>query len=107
MKLSSSLCLTSVLAGSGSRPLHRSAEPRPFYAGKTINMIVGCRPAAARMPMPGCLHVIFRDTFRHAQYRSAESARRGSLKSVVYLNTTAPSDGTQIGTFSSTLLMSR
>jgi tripartite-type tricarboxylate transporter receptor subunit TctC len=82
-----------------------ATEVRPFYAAKTINIVVGLPPGggadayarllARHLPrhIPGAPNIVVQNL-----------PGAGSLKSVLYIGTTAPQDGTTIGTFSSTLI---
>src|ERR1051325_2993557 len=75
--------------------LAHAEEARPFYAGKTLNIVVGLPPgggadAYARLVqrylaphIPGRPSVVVQNT-----------PGAGSMKSVMFLNTTAPGDGT-------------
>jgi tripartite-type tricarboxylate transporter receptor subunit TctC len=80
-------------------------QARPFYAGKQITIVVGLPPggggdAYARLVqrylarhIPGTPNILVQNM-----------PGAGSLKSVMYLNNTAPADGTVMATFSSTLI---
>jgi tripartite-type tricarboxylate transporter receptor subunit TctC len=82
-----------------------AAEPRPFYAGKTVTIIVG-------LPPGGSADAYARLVQRH--YPRFVSGRptivvqnapgAGSLRAVTYLTANMPADGTAIGTFSSALI---
>jgi tripartite-type tricarboxylate transporter receptor subunit TctC len=82
-----------------------AAQARPFYAGKTINIIVG-------LPAGGGADAYARLLARHLPWHIPGAPNivvqnlpgAGSLKSVLYIATTAPQDGTAVGTFSSTLI---
>jgi tripartite-type tricarboxylate transporter receptor subunit TctC len=81
------------------------AADRPFYAGKTINLIVGEPPGGGSDAYARLLSRYF------ARYIPGTPAvivqnmpGAGTLKSVIYVNTTAPQDGTVIATFSSALI---
>jgi tripartite-type tricarboxylate transporter receptor subunit TctC len=83
----------------------QAVEARPFYAGKTLTVVVGLPPgggadAYARLVqryyakhIPGAPTIVVQNL-----------PGAGSLKAVMYLNTTAPADGTVLATFSSTLI---
>ena len=80
-------------------PFIAHAADRPFYAGKTINLIVGEPPG-------GGADAYARLLSRHlAKYIPGTPAiiiqnmpGAGTLKSVMYVNTTAPQDGTVLAT---------
>src|SRR5262245_36224951 len=83
----------------------KAADARPFYAGKTLTIVVGLPPggggdAYARLVqrflpqrIPGRPTVVVQNL-----------PGAGSLKAVMYLNTTASTDGTVLATFSSALI---
>jgi tripartite-type tricarboxylate transporter receptor subunit TctC len=85
--------------------LAQAEDARPFYAGKTLNIVVGLPPgggadAYARLVqrylakrIPGAPQVVVQNM-----------PGAGSMKSVIYLNTTASADGTVMVTFSSALI---
>src|SRR6185369_7984498 len=85
--------------------LAHAADARPFYAGKTLNIVVGLPPgggadAYARLVqrylarrIPGTPQVVVQNM-----------PGAGSMKAVMYVNTTAPADGTVMVTFSSALI---
>ena len=83
----------------------KAADARPFYAGKTVTIVVG-------LPTGGGGDTYARLVQRFLAPRIPGRPTivvqnlpgAGSLKSVMYLNTTAPADGTAIGTFSSALI---
>ena len=85
--------------------LAHAAEPRPFYAGKTLNLIVGLPPGGGA---DAYARLLARHLQRHIPGGPSIVVQNmpgaGTLKSVMYLNTTAPSDGTTVGTFSSALI---
>ena len=95
-----------VAAGLAALPsLAHAADARPFYAGKTLNIVVGLPPgggadAYARLVqrylakhIPGAPQVVVQNM-----------PGAGSMKAVMFLNTTAPADGTVMVTFSSALI---
>jgi tripartite-type tricarboxylate transporter receptor subunit TctC len=104
-RIPASLRLYCVAALFAALPLVAYAADRPFYAGKTINLIVGEPPG-------GGSDAYARLLSRHlAKYIAGTPAivvqnmpGAGTLKSVMYVNTTAPQDGTVIATFSSALI---
>jgi tripartite-type tricarboxylate transporter receptor subunit TctC len=83
----------------------QAAEPRPFYAGRTMTIVVGLPPgggadAYARLVqrhyggyIPGRPSIVVQNL-----------PGAGSLQSVMYLSANAQSDGTVLGMFSSALL---
>ena len=85
--------------------LAHAEDARPFYAGKTLNIVVGLPPgggadAYARLVqrylarrIPGTPQVVVQNM-----------PGAGSMKAVMFLNTTAPADGTVMVTFSSALI---
>jgi tripartite-type tricarboxylate transporter receptor subunit TctC len=81
------------------------AAERPFYAGKTINLIVG-EPAGGGSD--AYARLLSRHIAKHIPGQPNIVVQNmpgaGTLKSVIYLNTTAPADGTAIATFSSALI---
>ena len=86
-------------------PLTAHAAERPFYAGKTINLIVG-EPAGGGAD--AYARLLSRHLGRYIPGAPAVIVQNmpgaGTLKSVMYLNSTAPQDGTVIATFSSALI---
>ena len=93
-------------AGFAALPLFaHAAEQRPFYAGKTLNLIVGEPPGGGSDTYA---RLLARHIVRHILGTPAIVVQNmpgaGTLKSVIYLNTAAPSDGTVIATFSSALI---
>jgi tripartite-type tricarboxylate transporter receptor subunit TctC len=86
-------------------PLVAHAADRPFYAGKTINLIVGEPPGGGA---DAYARLLSRHLARHIPGAPAVIVQNmpgaGTLKSVMYVNTTAPQDGTVIATFSSALI---
>ena len=83
----------------------RAAEPRPFYAGKTLTIIVGLPPGGGA---DAYARLVQRHYARYIQGRPSVVVQNlpgaGSLQAVMYLSTNAPTDGTVLGTFSSALL---
>jgi tripartite-type tricarboxylate transporter receptor subunit TctC len=81
------------------------AEPRPFYAGKTITIVVGLPPGGAA---DAYARLVQRHYPRHIPGRPTIVVQNlpgaGSLRAVTYLTASMPADGTAIGTFSSALL---
>ena len=106
MRISSS-CVISCALGLAvlAPPPAQAADARPFYAGKTINMIVGLPPGGGA---DAYARLLARHLPRHIPGAPTIVVQNlpgaGSLKAVVYLDSAAPSDGTAIGTFSSTLI---
>jgi tripartite-type tricarboxylate transporter receptor subunit TctC len=82
-----------------------AAEQRPFYSGKTLNVIVGEPPGGGA---DAYARLLSRHLARHIPGTPSVIVQNmpgaGTLKSVVYLNATAPTDGTTIATFSSALI---
>ncbi|MSP93639.1 MAG: hypothetical protein EXR00_00065 [Alphaproteobacteria bacterium] len=85
--------------------LAHAAEQRPFYAGKTLNVIVGLPPGGGA---DAYARLLARHLAKHIPGQPSIVVQNmpgaGTLKSVMYLNTTAPADGTTVGTFSSALI---
>jgi tripartite-type tricarboxylate transporter receptor subunit TctC len=86
-------------------PLHaQAAEPRPFYAGKTLNVIAGVPPGGAA---DAYARLLARHLARHIPGEPAIVVANvpgaGGLRSVMYLNNAA-ADGTVVATFSSALI---
>ena len=81
-----------------------AAEPRPFYAGKTLTIVVGLPPGGSA---DAYARLVQRHLPRHIPGRPAIVVQNlpgaGSFRSVTYLNT-MPADGTALGTFSSALI---
>jgi len=95
---------TSTLAAVSS-PSTAAEQPHAFYAGKHITIVVGLPPgggadAYARLVQ----HYLPRHIEGAPTVVVQNMPGAGSLKSVTYLNTTAPADGTVIATFSSALI---
>ena len=82
-----------------------AAEPPPFYAGKTLTIIVGLPPGGGA---DAYARLVQRHYARYIPGRPAIVVQNlpgaGSLKAVMYLSANAPADGTTVGTFSSALL---
>src|SRR6185503_5537117 len=99
------LFLTTVLATSSLSLSVNAAEPRPFYAGKTITIVVGLPPGGGA---DAYARLVQRHYPRHIPGRPTIVVQNlpgaGSLRSVTYVSTSMPTDGTAIGTFSSALL---
>jgi tripartite-type tricarboxylate transporter receptor subunit TctC len=72
-------------------PLVAHAADRPFYAGKTINLIVGEPPGGGA---DAYARLLSRHLARHIPGAPAVIVQNmpgaGTLKSVMYVNTTAP-----------------
>lgn len=81
-----------------------AAEPRPFYAGKTVTIVVGLPPGGGA---DAYARLVQRHYPRHIPGRPLIVVQNlpgaGSLRAVTYLNN-LPADGTALGTFSSALL---
>jgi len=86
-------------------PTLAQAAERPFYAGKTINLIVGEPPGGGS---DAYARLLSRHLAKHVAGAPAIIVQNmpggGTLKAVVYVNTTAPTDGTVMATFSSALI---
>ena len=86
-------------------PFVAHSADRPFYAGKTINVIVG-EPAGGGAD--AYARLLSRHLARHISGSPAIVVQNmpgaGTLKAVMYVNTTAPQDGTVLATFSSALI---
>ena len=101
------LFAASILLGSLLVPAAAIAAPAPapFYAGKTINIVVGLPPGGGA---DAYARLVQRFLPRHIPGTPAIVVQNmpgaGSLKSVTYLDATAPADGTVMVTFSSALL---
>jgi tripartite-type tricarboxylate transporter receptor subunit TctC len=97
--------LTAAVGFAALPSLAHAEEARSFYAGKTLNIVVGLPPgggadAYARLAqrylarhIPGAPQVVVQNM-----------PGAGSMKAVIYANTTAPADGTVMVTFSSALI---
>ena len=100
------VALAAVTLAAGAPSLAAAAEPaRPFYAGKQITIVVGLPPgggadAYARLVQ----HYLASHIAGTPAIIVQNMPGAGSLKSVMYLNSTAPADGTVMATFSSTLI---
>ena len=86
-------------------PLHaHAASPRPFYAGKTLSVIVGVPPGGAA---DAYARLLARHLARHIPGEPTIVVENvpgaGGLRSVMYLNNAA-ADGTVVATFSSALI---
>jgi tripartite-type tricarboxylate transporter receptor subunit TctC len=85
--------------------LAHAQSPRPFYAGKQLTIVVGLPPGGGA---DAYARLVQRYLPRHIPGAPTILVQNmpgaGSLKSVMYLNTTAPADGTVMATFSSTLI---
>src|SRR4051812_9551588 len=86
-------------------PFVAHAADRPFYAGKIINLIVGEPPGGGA---DAYARLLARHFARYIPGTPAVIVQNmpgaGTLKAVMYVNTTAPQDGTVIATFSSALI---
>ena len=82
-------------------PTLAHAAERPFYAGKTLNVIAGEPPGGGT---DAYARLLSRHLARHIPGAPAIIVQNmpgaGTLKAVMYLNTTAPTDGTVMTTFS-------
>lgn len=91
--------------GLAALPLCAHAAERPFYAGKTLNLFVGEPPGGGS---DAYARLLARHLARHIPGAPSIVVQNmpgaGTLKAVMYLNTTAPTDGTAIATFSSALI---
>jgi tripartite-type tricarboxylate transporter receptor subunit TctC len=94
-----------IAAALTASPVVAQAADRPFYAGKTINVIVG-EPAGGAAD--AYARLLSRHLARHMPGTPAIVVQNmpgaGTLKAVMYVNTTAPADGTVLATFSSALI---
>ena len=86
-------------------PLHaQAASPQPFYAGKTLSVIVGVPPGGAA---DAYARLLARHLARHIPGEPTIVVENvpgaGGLRSVMYLNNAA-ADGTVVATFSSALI---
>jgi tripartite-type tricarboxylate transporter receptor subunit TctC len=77
---------------------------RPFYEGKTLSLIVGEPPGGGS---DAYARLLSRHLARHIPGSPAiivqNMSGAGTLKAVMYVNTTAPTNGTVMATFSSAL----
>jgi tripartite-type tricarboxylate transporter receptor subunit TctC len=84
---------------------HAVEQARPFYAGKQLTIVVGLPPGGGA---DAYARLVQRYLSRHLAGAPTIVVQNmpgaGSLKSVIYLNTTAPTDGTVMVTFSSALI---
>ena len=82
-----------------------AAEPRPFYAGKTVTIVVGLPPGGGA---DAYARLVQRHYPRHIPGRPTIVVQNvpgaGSLRAVTYLTANMAADGTALGTFSSALL---
>jgi len=82
-----------------------AAEPRPFYVGKTVTIVVGLPPGRGA---DAYARLVQRHYPRHIPGRPAIVVQNvpgaGSLRAVTYLTANMPADGTALGTFSSALI---
>ena len=92
------------LAAAGSSPA-ASAEPSASYAGKQITIIVGLPPGGGA---DAYARLLQRHLGRHIAGNPNILVQNmpgaGSLRAVMYLNTTAPADGTVMATFNPGLI---
>jgi len=83
----------------------RAADARPFYAGKTLTIVVGLPPGGGG---DAYARLVQRYLSQRIPGRPAIVVQNlpgaGSLKAVMYVDTTAPADGTVLATFSSALI---
>ena len=83
----------------------KAADARPFYAGKTVTIVVGLPPGGGG---DAYARLVQRFLPQRVPGRPAIVVQNlpgaGSLKAVVYLGATAPADGTVLATFSSALI---
>jgi tripartite-type tricarboxylate transporter receptor subunit TctC len=82
-----------------------AADARPFYAGKTVTIVVGLPPGGGA---DAYARLVQRHLPRHIPGRPAIVVQNvpgaGSLRAVTYLGASMPADGTALGTFSSALI---
>src|SRR5579872_6139640 len=87
-------------------PVLAAESAQPFYAGRQITIAVGEPPGGSA---DAYARLLQRHLARHIPGNPAIVVQNmpgtGTLKSVTFLNQTAPVDGTVIATFSSTLLV--
>lgn len=97
---------TGIIAAMISAPMQAAESAQPFYAGKQITIAVGEPPGGSA---DAYARLLQRHLARHIPGGPAIVVQNmpgtGTLKSVTFLNTAAPTDGTVIATFSSTLLV--
>lgn len=95
-----------VIAAITSAPLTAGESAQRFYAGKQITIAVGEPPGGSA---DAYARLLQRHLAHHIPGGPAIVVQNmpgaGTLKSVTFLNTAAPVDGTVIATFSSTLLV--
>jgi tripartite-type tricarboxylate transporter receptor subunit TctC len=86
-------------------PALSHAVERPFYAGRTINLIVGEPPGGGS---DAYARLLSRHLAKHIPGAPAIIVQNmpgaGTMKAVMYVSTTAPADGTVMATFSSALI---
>ena len=86
-------------------PVLVHAAERPFYAGKTITLVTGEPPGGGSDTYA---RLLSRHLSRHIPGAPAIIVQNmpggGTSRAVMYVNTTAPTDGTVIATFSSALI---
>jgi tripartite-type tricarboxylate transporter receptor subunit TctC len=86
-------------------PVLAQATERPFYAGKTLNLIVGEPPGGGS---DAYARLLSRHLALHIPGAPAIVVQNmpgvGTMKAVMYVSTTAPTDGTAMATFSSALI---
>ena len=103
--LSSGLLKRFAAVAFAALPFSAYGADHPFYAGKTITLIVG-EPAGGGAD--AYARLLSRHLARHIPGAPAVVVQNmpgaGTLKSVMYVNTTAAADGTVIATFSSALI---
>lgn len=99
--LAALLAVTSLLGPAAAN----AAETRPFYAGKTVTIVVGLPPGGSA---DAYARLVQRHYPRHIPGRPAivvqNAPGAGSLRAVNFLTASMPADGTALGTFSSALL---
>src|SRR5258705_4382695 len=93
------------LAASAPTLVWSAEQARPFYAGKQLTIVVGLPPGGGA---DAYARLVQRYLSRHIAGAPTilvqDMPGAGSLKSVMFLNTTAPTDGTVMVTFSSALI---
>jgi tripartite-type tricarboxylate transporter receptor subunit TctC len=99
------LLVTAALVALAPTLAQSAEQARPFYAGKQITIVVGLPPGGGA---DAYARLVQRYLSRHIAGAPTILVQNmpgaGSLKSVMYLNTTAPADGTVMVTFSSALI---
>ncbi len=82
-----------------------AADARPFYAGKTVTIVVGLPPGGGA---DAYARLVQRHFPSHIPGRPGIVVQNvpgaGSLRAVTYLGANMPADGTAVGTFSSALI---